>query len=291
MTILDVFSKRNQPAHDVFTYYLPDGLRKQVYMTLDDAMNVAGSFWVTLARSIAKEHEMLSLPEAQKFRSRHEPRNYRRDCLHYILTASETEKALDMIEQCLRLLSTSPRQDAKDAIEEINQRFLRAGVGYQFVSGQIVRVDSQLLHAEAVVPALGFLSSPGFEGPNKEFLEAHEHLRHGRFEEAIMNAGKAFESTMRVICDAKGWTYDKNKATASTLIGIVLQKQLIPTWDEEQLRNLEKCLTGLATVRNKNAGHGAGAAPREVSKHLAGYALHLAATNIVFLVESYRAMV
>jgi Domain of unknown function (DUF7014) len=43
-------------------------------------------------------------------------------------------------------------------------------------------------------------------------------------------------------------------------------------------------------VRNKNSGHGQGRSPKQVPGHLARYALHLAATNIVFLVEAHEAL-
>ena len=95
---------------------------------------------------------------------------------------------------------------------------------------------------------------------------------------------------MKAICDARKWKFEKDKATANTLIGILSEKGLVPKYSEEQLQNVSKCLIGVATIRNKNAGHGAGAQPRDVPDHYAAYALHLAASNIVFLVECHRAM-
>jgi hypothetical protein len=121
-------------------------------------------------------------------------------------------------------------------------------------------------------------------------LSAHEHLRHGRVESAVTEACKAFESTLKAICDARGWTYDASKATAAPLIRVVIDRGLVPNYSQEQLENVAKCLIGVATVRNKNAGHGAGAKPRDVPDHYAAYALHLAAANIVFLIECHKAM-
>jgi hypothetical protein len=43
-------------------------------------------------------------------------------------------------------------------------------------------------------------------------------------------------------------------------------------------------------VRNKNSGHGQGLFAKKVPDYFAGYALHLAATNIVFLVEAHEAL-
>ena len=92
----------------------------------------------------------------------------------------------------------------------MNVRFRENAVGYQYENCQIIRVDSQVLHADVVKPALTLLSGKGFQGPNDEFMSAHEHFRHGRIEEAITDACKAFESTMKAICAARKWTYDPN---------------------------------------------------------------------------------
>ncbi|MBX3210189.1 MAG: hypothetical protein KF764_34475 [Labilithrix sp.] len=299
VALLNLFSRRNKPLPDVFQYTaLPEALRVQIIHILEESLPADfdnGRGWQNIAKRVACEHGLLSIPgHADGFGIRH----HRADCMGYILQTKDPEKVLDMVEYSFTILKVCGLDhrlrhnvscEPDDAIKELNQRFRIHGVGYAYQDTQIVRVDSQLLHAEAVVPALQLLQQKGFKGPNEEFLSAHEHLRHGRTEEAVVDAGKAFESTMKVICDAKEWPYHENRATASTLIGIILEKKLIPTWGEEQLRNLEKCLTGLSTVRNRNA-HGAGATPRDVPDHLAAYALHLAASNIVFLVESFNAM-
>ena len=83
---------------------------------------------------------------------------------------------------------------------------------------------------------------------------------------------------------------DAAKATANPLIQIVIGHGLVPTYSKDQLENVARCLIGVATIRNKNAGHGAGSKPRDVPEHYAAYALHLAAANIVFLVECHNAM-
>lgn len=183
--------------------------------------------------------------------------------------------------------STASKQPIK-VIEEINHRFREHGCGYQYENGEFMRVDSQLLHAEVVKPALRLLNDKAFEGAESEFLRAHEHFRHGQIEAAITEACKAFESTMKAICDARKWKYDESKG-AKNLINVLLSKELIPQYWQEQLQALEKCLLGLATLRNKNAGHGTGSEVRETPLHLAAYALHLAASNIVFLIESHNA--
>ncbi|MFW2454327.1 AbiJ-NTD4 domain-containing protein, partial [Aliarcobacter butzleri] len=66
------------------------------------------------------------------------------------------------------------------AINELNYRFKEHGVGFQFVENEIIRIDSELLHSEAVKPALKLLNEKNYKGAQEEFLSAYEHYRHGK---------------------------------------------------------------------------------------------------------------
>ncbi len=59
-------------------------------------------------------------------------------------------------------------QSTGEAIQELNTRFRELGIGYQYGSGQIVRIDSQFVHSIVVQPALHFLASQEFAGANEE---------------------------------------------------------------------------------------------------------------------------
>jgi hypothetical protein len=174
------------------------------------------------------------------------------------------------------------------AIEELNQRFKESGVGYQYEQGDLVRVDSDLLHVEAVKPALALLRTKGFAGPSEEFINAYEHYRHARHEEALTEALKAFESTMKVICANKKWQYEQG-ATAKKLVDICFRNGLIDPFWQNHISHLQGTLeNGIATARNKLAAHGQGTAPRDVPRALVAYVLHMTAATIVFLIESAR---
>ena len=151
-------------------------------------------------------------------------------------------------------------------------------------------MDSQYVDAEAVKPAISLLNTAGFEGASEEFLDAHQHYRKREYADAIADALKAFESTMKAICDSHGWSY-KESDTAKALIKIVLDNELVPKYMETHLAGVRNTLeAGLPTVRNRFGGHGQGKEPRKVPGYFAGYALHLAATNIVFLVEAHETL-
>ena len=81
------------------------------------------------------------------------------------------------------------------------------GVGFESTSGDIIRIDSQLIRSEIVKPALSLLAGKQFKGANDEFMKTHEHYRHGCHKECLADCLKAFESTMKSICAIKGWPY------------------------------------------------------------------------------------
>lgn len=219
-------------------------------------------------------------------------------CQEFILDGT-TDNALDIIEVSFKVIDSEIRhkyassrqesqitQDADDAIQELNHRFLEYGLGYQFVDGSLMRMDSQYLHNEAIVPAISLLHRKRFEGASEEFMSAHTHYRNGRYKEAIADALKAFESTMKTICDLKGWGYPEN-ATAQPLIKIMFENELVPASLQSQFGAVRSLLeSGIPTLRNRTSGHGQGQERIEVPEHIAAFALHVTASNIVLLVEA-----
>jgi len=222
-------------------------------------------------------------------------------CQSHLLQA-DTDDALDLIEASFRIaiiwlnhlvqnsyLPKSVFETLNDLVEELNYRFREHGIGYQFEGGQIIRIDSQYVHAEAVRPALSLLHEAGFDGASDEFLRAHEHYQHSRYKEAIVEALKSFESTMKTICDLRKWAYPSN-AAAQKLIDVILTNELLPRSLESQLAAIRSLMeSSLPTIRNKTSGHGQGKDPVDVPGYFAAFALHLAASNIVFLVEAHKA--
>ncbi len=83
--------------------------------------------------------------------------------------------------------------------------------------------------------------------------------------------------------------YD-SRAAAKDLIKVIFDNELVPRYLETYFSGMRQMLeAGLPTVRNKTSGHGQGPMPVDVPGHVAAYALHMAATNIVMLVEAHRA--
>ena len=210
---------------------------------------------------------------------------------NFFVETEETEKAIDVVEVSFQHMEQyvaghfhdNKQLLAKNAISDLNCRFREHGVGYQYESSQIIRIDSQLIHAEVVRPALHMLSASMYEGANKEFLSAHDHYRKGRYKECLNDSLKAFESCLKAICDERGWAYTE-KDTASRLISIVFDEKLIPDFMQSHFSALRSVLeSGVPTIRNRLSGHGQGSDAIAVPNYIAAYALHLTASNILLL--------
>ncbi len=316
MAVWDLYSKRRKrelgQVPDVFTYdRVPNELRTQIvhiwgeaigtpYYDKHDATKKIQQTYQKIVQILRREYGVFKLS------NRSDPQNKRDahdDLTTWFLSEQNDERVLDAIELTFRIIDNfcsdngyiygrNNRKIADDAVRELNIRFKEHGIGYQFTDNQIVRVDSQLIHAEAVIPALRLLRDKMYAGAQEEFLSAYEHYRHGKKEEALVDACKSFESTMKSICDKRGWGYDKNKATATDLVNIRLGEGLIPIFWQTHFGALRAVLqSGIPTARNRQAGHGSGTQARpEPPDELVSYVLHMTASTILFLVEAEKSL-
>ncbi|MEM6993546.1 MAG: hypothetical protein AAF721_23735 [Myxococcota bacterium] len=286
--IYETFSKRRlkaiNGAPDVFVYeVLPAALREQLIHVFDEAFSYESAVWREGAKILAREHGVARLAsEHVKLHSDPQAR-----CFAHLRHA-DWDKALDLVELLVRFLDPNAYSYA-ERIAEVNERFREHAVGYQFQDGGIVRVDSTHLHSEVVVPALKLLSAPEFSGPDEEFRGAYKAFCSGRNASAILEAGKAIESTLKAICTARGWGVPK-QATATNLFKTIKEKELVParTWAQYEAL-LSTLKSGAFPLRNSpSVGHGQGASVQpDPPAHVVAYALHMTAAAVVFLVESH----
>lgn len=308
MATLDIFSKRQKKLRgdvpDVYIYdTIPKALKVQIVHIWRDALgdeqdyhgNYADVFrtYKFIVDALCREYGVFSLPtEKKEYGNRH----YLEELANYLLYQADSDKALDAIELSFRIIDRCTRRYdylgrskatelADDAIEELNQRFQEHGVGFQYIDGEIIRIDSQLLHSEVVKPSLGLMRAPEFAGAQAEFLKAHEHYRHGNGKETLVECLKAFESVMKIICQKRGWAHPPN-ATSKALLDVLFENELIPKFWQQHFTSLRSSLeSGIPTARNRLGGHGQGSAVTEVPPALVAYVLHMTASAIVFLCE------
>jgi hypothetical protein len=313
MPIFDTFAKRQQKLRgdfpDVYSYdNIPYPLRVQIVQIM---MEILGGdineykhygseiqvkdAYKSIVEILRKEIGAFHLPPSNKYQD-----NPIRELADYLLTESDAEHVLSAVELICRIMENvaskqsyrgwkDAEQVSKNAIQEINSRLKEHGLGYEY-DGEIIRIDTELIHAEAVKPALGLLRNAKFSGAEQEFMNAYSHYRKGNNKEALNDALKAFESTMKSIYEKREWAYTKTDP-ASKLIKVAFDSGLIPSFWENHFSGLRTTLeAGVPTARNKLSGHGQGATPVEVPSHFVAYILQLTASTIVFLVKAEEAL-
>lgn len=314
MGITDLFSKRQKVQRgevtDVYRYdQLSQKLKNQIIHIIRDTIGTTTKLAIihgskrTFSGAVYDAIRDILIKEYGTFNLAGQPEAIN-DIIARFENESDIEICLDIIEITFRSIDSVVRRNISsaekygatqwpdDAIDELNERFKADGVGYEFVSGEIIRIDSQFIHSEVVKPALVLLQGdPCFEGTKSEFFSAHDHYRHGKYKETLVDCLKSFESCMKAICEKHQWEC-KPGDTAKKLIETCLVNNLIPVYMQEQFTQL-RCLleSGVPTIRNKEGGHGQGTEVKEVPQRLASYVLHLTAANIVFLAECEKELV
>ncbi|MHC5537024.1 DUF7014 domain-containing protein [Singulisphaera rosea] len=184
------------------------------------------------------------------------------------------------------------------AAEKVNDIFREEGVGYELTlirdvvtdsewgrsveheHPQIIKKDEEFLHNEVVKPCLNALAHSEFKVALDEMMKAHEEIRHGQYEGALTNAAASFESVLKTICSLKGWEFDPEKATCSTLVKICKDNHLFHGFYAPMLE-------AVGTVRNKMSdAHGRGPEPlHEVNKEYADHMIQITSAHITMLIK------
>jgi hypothetical protein len=251
MSVFDLFSRRQKRAKggvpDVYAYdALPEKLRVQIVHILNDGLGTPQQYegygmgvygcYEMVVEALCRELGVFRLPPTRPTQQR----VYYKELFEFILTETNVESVLDAVELSFRAIDLATRnwdyankQNASaladSAIDELNTRFQQHSVGYRFEAGEIIRIDSEVVHAEMVKPALALLQDSSYAGPEAEFRKAHEHYRHDRPKEALAECLKALESTMKAIAAKRKWAVDP-KATAAPLVALMYDKGLIPAF-------------------------------------------------------------
>src|SRR5258706_9305833 len=159
MPIYDLFSKKQKIARgempDVFQYKtLPHEFRVQVVHILRDALGIPKGYDNAVKDVFKVIHDLLCR-EYGLFGLTDDVQNgdYVSSVYNFFLQTDSVEHALDVIQISFRLVNNlgkdydyriraQPSMEPDDAINELNIRFREHGIGYQFESGEIIRVDS-----------------------------------------------------------------------------------------------------------------------------------------------------
>ena len=314
--MIEIYSERQKRLRgefpDVYQYEdIPKKLRIKIYYSWQDVWEISGTTSFTeysgkilkmVEGVLCRKYGVFQLPYSNFLEFSNYP------LWRFFHQTENTEEVLDVIELLFQylfdpntlkgfgnsksvvgydILCTRYNEAIEKAVLELNKCFRDHGVGYQYDSGQIIRVDSQYIHSEAVRPVLNLLSDSMYESANKEFLKAHEYYRKGDYKSCIQECSNAFESVLKVICDNKGWEY--NDARVSTLLKIVYDNGLIPTYQRSFFDGIRGSLqSGVPAIRNNLSAHGQGIEEVVVPYYMAECMLNLTASSILFLVRANK---
>ena len=209
---------------------------------------------------------------------------FRVDCFDKVSPTDNENESVSELNQLLRVddLPYYITNFQKETVKEISQDHPFAGREITVIRiveyPRVIMRENEVLHSQAIVPTLTFLQKPVLKNANSEFLDALEDYRKGDFGDCLTKCGSAFESVMKVICAEKGWAF-KEADTANTLIKTVVSNSSLDSY-------FETPLMVVATLRNRlSSSHGGGAIMRNVSPHLARFAINATASNILLLAE------
>lgn len=301
MPVIELYSKRRKRElglePDVYTYdNFNANLRAQICYVIDDVLGIQDRNelernYGSICEVLRREYGVYKLVAGLHARA-----SVMDELGQFISLEQDIDRVLDAIELCFVIAESYrdksytyryPQEDngayIDECVSELNTRFKEHGKGYEVSDGRVLRIDSELLHTEAVKPAISFLNQSEYAGPRDEFFGAYEHYRHGNLKEALNDALKAFESTIKVVLELRGWEYDKT-SPAKRLLAVLLANNFLPSYHQNHLNALSTLLeSSVPTIRNKEGGHGQGSEVSEVEPEIAAYVLHMTASAIVML--------
>ena len=270
------FTEREIEKYPDRHFEINDKIRKQIYYTLEN--HVDKDFW-DAARKDYREHHGEEIS----------PSGPIRDEVAYFLLHADPPRIFDFIEFCLFHIKDYSNQLANEVVLRLNKWFKLSGYGYEIRDMKFEIVDSEYLKEETIKPALRLLQKEEFEGALREFEDAIEFQRNDKWEDAIKKANDSFESVMKEILDKRGVSFDSGD-TASDLIQKLKDDGILDPPLLSFANSLRSTLkSGLPTLRNviPGSGHGRGKYVEKVKQSYCNFALHLAGSLIVFLIERY----
>lgn len=213
---------------------------------------------------------------------------------HFLLMCNDVE-FLDMFDLiCSEYIDNSElfsymtySTTCKNLINEINMRLKQNSIGYEFCNHEIVIKTNEFAHENIIKPSLKLLLDNDFITAEQEFITAFSEYKRENNKQAIIEAAKAFESTMKIICD-KCYGGHRENDTASKLLALLKANNFFPAYLEDYMNGLIKTLgSGVPTVRNKLTAHGQGSSVIDVPDEYVEYTLNAVATNMILLHKIY----
>ncbi|MBE0420205.1 hypothetical protein EI165_08715 [Pseudoalteromonas nigrifaciens] len=222
------------------------------------------------------------------------------DVVNFIMTC-EDDHLLDVIEYTFLVMTFQERHKEDGLISQINEFFTIDKLSFYITKTvweevetsfhgtpttgkqirefpKVIRKDSDLVHENAIEPALILLRKPDLLNANEEFMLALQDYRKGDYKDSVSKCCSALESVMKVICKRRGFSYTEKQTAAPLLNTIVTNSGLDSFWEQP--------LILIATIRNRlSYSHGAGNETKDVPEHVAKYSINSTASAILLLCD------
>lgn len=139
-------------------------------------------------------------------------------------------------------------------VEELNERFRRAGAPLSYHNGFIQLATDQLVDKQVSKPFWSLVSDPKWSNVDIDMKEALDQ-RDSNGKDPAFYAAKALESTVKIISTEKRWTRGTEKGAAQYIDNLMKKEHgFLEVWEGEMLKDY------FIKVRNA-VGHGPGDQP------------------------------
>lgn len=284
--LLDVYSIREADnIRDIFKYDNPTQMFKnRLFYLMKDVMEIIE--FVKLYKGITL-HCGIARNISETYLER--PDVFQNDFISGFEKLINSQNSINFFLDLIEIFFNQYQGNKQTILKSINKILLLDSLGYQIdeIKNQVIRIDSSHNYQEVIKPTLLLLNDDKFKNIDDEYRKAFEELKNGNYESVLVEANKAFESTMKIICDLKGYGLPK-KHSATTLIAHLRQNDFITNFQDEKFNGLAKTLESISITRNNQAGHGQGSQTRNLSVIFAEYALRVTASNILLLLGIYN---
>ncbi len=174
-------------------------------------------------------------------------------------------------------------EDQEKFKRKINSVFELQDCPWRLCDGEFFKLDADFVGARIAASAHDGLAANRFAGAADEYAKARQELAAGNVKDAILHAGKSFESVMKVMtCVEHGNADQLIKALAN-------QAYFDDLPDSIRIGFSEQVLKTLPFMRNRLAGHGQGAVVIEVPPVYGELAIQLAGAFHNFLLAKHLA--
>ncbi len=141
--------------------------------------------------------------------SNHVSREFRRESVKSAVMTCKWWQFYDICEITLRSSHVTLERKAKDFAEEINALFRNERLGFEFVDGQVERVESGFMDAK-IKQAGYLLDEPRFKRAGEHFQNAVRALSiDGDIEDCVADAAAAIESVAKTVSDNNEVSFDE----------------------------------------------------------------------------------